>query len=217
MHDKNGNLISAGDRIILTGTIREITSDQPTYCNITVITDETMAPEQTDGTALALSARQVERVQRDSDIEVSDRQTILNKTWRRDIDELIQRIRAASDHAKPGDDTTRNRRSEWRDEARQHLQYAVMCLGMDLKAINEENPPHEDAIEAEAKAIYEVKHSVDDEGRTRSWVPGGNSLKQDEARREAREKLSRLPNPYPSSKDPATGGTIEPTADNLKL
>ncbi len=24
-------------------------------------------------------------------------------------------------------------------------------------------------------------------------------------------------NPYPSSKDPATGGVIEPTADNLKL
>lgn len=31
--------------------------------------------------------------------------------------------------------------------------------------------------------------------------------------------LKRLnePNPYPSSKDPSTGVTIEPTADNLKL
>lgn len=31
--------------------------------------------------------------------------------------------------------------------------------------------------------------------------------------------LKRLnqPNPYPSSKDPSTGTTIEPTADNLKF
>ncbi|MBO7692992.1 MAG: hypothetical protein J6Y28_09810 [Acholeplasmatales bacterium] len=31
--------------------------------------------------------------------------------------------------------------------------------------------------------------------------------------------LKRLnqPNPYPSSKDPSTGTTIEPTVDNLKL
>ncbi len=72
-----------------------------------------------------------------------------NKQLRKDIDEIIQRVRNMP-------------LSRERSLAITKLQEAVMWIGMDLKRLNE-------------------------------------------------------PNPYPSSKDPSTGSTIEPTADNLKL
>lgn len=60
-HDKKGQLLQVGDKVNLAGTIQAITSEQPTYCNITLLTDEGMAPE-TPGYTLALSARMVEKV-----------------------------------------------------------------------------------------------------------------------------------------------------------
>lgn len=45
--------------------------------------------------------------------------------------------------------------------------------------------------EAVAIAIYDDMRMRDPEGRNRPWVPGGNSLKQVEARQRARAALSQ--------------------------
>ncbi len=45
-------------------------------------------------------------------------------------------------------------------------------------------------VERVAEAIYDALRENDPEGKGRPWVPGGNSLKQDEARRCARAALS---------------------------
>lgn len=74
---------------------------------------------------------------------------IANKALRRDIDDIIQRVKELPV-------------SRERSLSITKLQEAVMWLGMDLKRLGNENP-------------------------------------------------------YPSSKDPSTGTTIEPTADNLKF
>lgn len=147
-----------------------------------------------------------------------DTHIIIDKELRRDIDGIIQRIKCASDKnytgLRPPDAELRGSRE--RSIAITKLQESVMWLGMDLKAINDENRPSEEAVEAEAKVIYEHNHCVDERGRYRPWVDAGNSLKQDEARKEARAKLGLVPDPYPNSKDPSNT-TIEPTADGLKL
>ena len=44
--------------------------------------------------------------------------------------------------------------------------------------------------EAVAEAIYDAMRENDPEGANRPWVPGGNSIKQDEARRRARAALA---------------------------
>lgn len=66
---------------------------------------------------------------------------IADKTFRRDIDAIIQRLKSASGDLKwETEDGSTHRQSEERREARKNLQLAVMWLGMDLKAINEEQP-----------------------------------------------------------------------------
>lgn len=55
---------------------------------------------------------------------------IATKTLRRDIDEQIQNLRKSE----------LNRRSRERSLALTKMQEAVMWLGMDLKAMNEEQP-----------------------------------------------------------------------------
>ena len=60
-HDKNGTLLTAGDRVALFGVILDITSEQPEYCNITLRPDEAMAPDA-GPYDLALSARMVEKL-----------------------------------------------------------------------------------------------------------------------------------------------------------
>lgn len=66
---------------------------------------------------------------------------ILDKELRRDIDAIIQRLRVAE---QPGSDESGSiaptRRSRQRSLAITKLQEAVMWLGMDLKAINDETP-----------------------------------------------------------------------------
>jgi len=90
------------------------------------------------------------------------------KTLRRDIDEIIQRLKAVSSRTEAWNAAIPGyRASRERSLALTKLQEAVMWLGMDLKAIGEENP-------------------------------------------------GVLKDPYPTSKDPEVG-SIEPTADGLKL
>lgn len=61
---------------------------------------------------------------------------ILDKELRRDIDAIIQRLKASSQQR----ESNLYRASRERSLAITKLQEAVMWLGMDLKAINEENP-----------------------------------------------------------------------------
>lgn len=146
-----------------------------------------------------------------------DTNIILDKELRRDIDAIIQRLKLGTGELNtPPVPVETQRRSRERALAITKLQEAVMWLGMDLKAINDENQPNEAAIEKEAILIYDAMRVNDPEGANKPWVSGGNSLKQDEARRAARAKLSLCGNPYPNSKDP-TNTKIDPTADGLKL
>lgn len=78
-----------------------------------------------------------------------EEEIVANKQLRKDIDEIIQRVKELP-------------ASRERSLSITKLQEGVMWLGMDLKRLNSDNP-------------------------------------------------------YPSSKDPSTGSTIEPTADGLKL
>lgn len=60
-HDAKGTKLEVGDKVVLHGTIESITSEQPTYCNILLVADETMAPEA-EPYKVSLSARMVEKV-----------------------------------------------------------------------------------------------------------------------------------------------------------
>ena len=66
-HDANGNLLAVGDKVVLSGTIKSIDSEQPTFCNVTMLCDRGMEPEQDGkdknegGYILVLSARMVEK------------------------------------------------------------------------------------------------------------------------------------------------------------
>lgn len=78
-----------------------------------------------------------------------DTHIILDKELRRDIDAVIQRLKIASERqplrAQPRENDAPNilpattRSSRERSIAYTHLQEAVMWLGMDLKAINDES------------------------------------------------------------------------------
>lgn len=56
-----------------------------------------------------------------------------------------------------------------------------------------------------AKVIYDFLRQNDSEGRNVSWVPGGNSLKQDDARRFADRVLAVLPAASPLAVENANG------------
>lgn len=65
-----------------------------------------------------------------------------SKTHRRDLDEVLQRIRRDSDRNYTGERPPDHpvRASRERSLAITKLQEAIMWFGMDLKAINEANP-----------------------------------------------------------------------------
>lgn len=67
---------------------------------------------------------------------------IADKTFRRDIDGIIQELKKSSDKGFSGNRSPDHpvRQSRERSLAITKLQEAVMWLGMDLKAINEEQP-----------------------------------------------------------------------------
>lgn len=68
-------------------------------------------------------------------------QIVITKELRRDIDGIIQRLKLATgERNNPPIPTENQRRSRERSLAITKLQEAVMWLGMDLKAIAEENP-----------------------------------------------------------------------------
>lgn len=69
---------------------------------------------------------------------MNEQHIILDKQLRRDIDEIIQRLKEKSSRYEPGDESYSKRQSRERSLAFTHLQEAVMWLGMDLKAINDE-------------------------------------------------------------------------------
>lgn len=59
--------------------------------------------------------------------ETNDEQVINDKTWRRDLDIIIQRIKEGNPSRERSITITK-------------IQEAVMWLGMDLKRLNEPNP-----------------------------------------------------------------------------
>jgi hypothetical protein len=64
------------------------------------------------------------------------------KQWRKDLDEVLQRIKNQSGLT-PGCDSSSARRSRERSLAVTKIQEAIMWLGMDLKDIGAPNPyPH---------------------------------------------------------------------------
>lgn len=69
------------------------------------------------------------------------------------------------------------------------LQEAVMWIGKDLESISNEINPTEAEVERVAESIFYDMQENPAETRY-TWVPGGNSLKQDEARKQARNKLA---------------------------
>lgn len=61
-HDKNGKLLSVGDKVIITGKIKEIHNTEE-YCNCSVAVDP--MPPYTDPYILsALNTKQVEKVEK---------------------------------------------------------------------------------------------------------------------------------------------------------
>ncbi len=122
------------------------------------------------------------------------------KMLRQALDTVLQRVKALPD-------------SEQRFHAQHYITNAVMWLGMSLKAEREALEITEGALLARIEERARVIYSEDPESADYPWLEGGNSTKQEDARRQARRELD----PYPSSKDPATGANIEPVADGLKL
>lgn len=58
-HDKNGNLVSVGDSVIIRGTVTQLMTGVE-YCNVTVELDEPMPPYTEKQTISALNTKQVE-------------------------------------------------------------------------------------------------------------------------------------------------------------
>lgn len=103
-HDKKGNLLVIGDRISLLGLVKSIDSEQPTYCNITILAEIGMEPSQ-DGTDAAptycLSARMVEKLElATTGAESSPTAMELNASLGRDVRTLETLNNRAQAHAK---------------------------------------------------------------------------------------------------------------------
>lgn len=98
---------------------------------------------------------------------------------------------------------------EWKEEAeRKLIEAGALAMAQDdeIRCLRAENERLRGALAAQpgwrpevvervAEAIYNAMRDGDEEGKRYPWVPGGNSLKQDEARRMAREALDALPTP----------------------
>lgn len=140
-----------------------------------------------------------------------DQHIILDKELRRDIDAIIDRIKCGTgERNTPSIPTEEQRRSRERSIAITKLQEAVMWLGMDLKAINDETPQpvrdlNQPSSEAICAAIDEARLSQESTSDrvTGSYVQAAID-----------KALGR--GPYPNSKDPSNT-KIDATADGLKL
>lgn len=72
-------------------------------------------------------------------METDDPHIILDKELRRDIDAIIQRLKTSGNPENADQAESARRNSRERSLAVTKLQEAVMWLGMDLKAINDES------------------------------------------------------------------------------
>lgn len=163
-----------------------------------------------------------------------DPHIIIDKELRRDIDAIIQRLKTASERqqlrAEPRENDaphilpSTTRASRERSLAVTKLQEAVMWLGMDLKAINDENPQASVPPKSHrqcAEEAYQRYGAVTDFKNFRgepmpAFADLGDNI---QAAWEAAATVHSEPipgNPYPNSKDPSNT-KIDPTADGLKL
>jgi hypothetical protein len=69
-HDKNGALISEGDKVLVRCTVKSVTPGEE-YCNVTLETVEPMYPS-TNKDTIVLNAKQVERVEVAGVVEPKD-------------------------------------------------------------------------------------------------------------------------------------------------
>jgi hypothetical protein len=73
------------------------------------------------------------------------------------------------------------------------LAHEVLSRADAVPALSGDSGPG--LTEVVACAIYDAMREADPEGRNHPWVPGGNSRKQEEARRRARTALAAAPVP----------------------
>ncbi len=152
----------------------------------------------------------------------NDTHIILDKELRRDIDAIIQRLKY--DSLNPAVPARPTRPSRERSLAITKLQEAVMWLGMDLKAINDESPQPSvppKSVRQCAEEAYQRYGAVTDFKNFRgdpmpAFADLGEKIR---AAWEAAVTVRDVPlpsNPYPNSKDPSNT-VIDKTADGLKL
>lgn len=138
------------------------------------------------------------------------------KQFRKDLDAVLQNLKLASASNNPASNA---RSSRERNLSITKIQEAIMWLGMDLKAINDENPQPRPKAEDLAKDAYHRYGSVTDFKNFRgdpmpAWEDLGERIQQ--AWIAAATPETSIGNPYPQSYNPASP-VIEPTADGLKL
>lgn len=154
-----------------------------------------------------------------------------NKTFRRDLDKVLQRIKDVTTLDKSVTDSSGQpakpigyRSSRERSLAITKLQEAIMWLGMDLKAIAEEHPQPEsqepDAMTLGRNAYMRYGAATDFKNFQGDPMPAWSELpeqiRQAWAAAAVVPKLSASSGPYPESYNPASS-VIEKTADGLKL
>lgn len=131
-HDKNGSLLQVGDRVLLQCRIIGI-SEGETQCNVTA---EALERPENEGyiPQIAGNSRFYEKLffAQDQNFpstpeDRKEEEIIGDKQLRRDIDAILQRVKAIA--------PTRER-----SLCRTKLEEAVMWLGMDLKRIGTPNP-----------------------------------------------------------------------------
>lgn len=124
MHDKNGNPLASGDQVILIGTFEPAGDSETEYCNGNVTIPK--LPGTGMSALVTINAKHCEKVFAVSGDSVAD-----SKVLRKKLDAVLQDLKTA---------ISGTRSSEERSEAVKKIKEAIMWLGMDLKAINEESP-----------------------------------------------------------------------------
>lgn len=81
------------------------------------------------------------------------------KQWRKDLDEVLQRIKNQSG-MNPGCDSSSARRSRERSLAVTKLQEAIMWLGMDLKDIGETPNPYPHSYDPASPVIEPTAYGL---------------------------------------------------------
>lgn len=142
-----------------------------------------------------------------------------SKQSRKDLDHCLQCLRENADPNYKGlrhpDHAVRSSRE--RSMAITKIQEAIMWLGMDLKAINEENPQKEGAAESPRSILEKILPTLEkiDVVRLTAQAFPSEQLAEELGRALIAAK-SLTGNPYPESYNPASQ-RIEPTSEGLKL